>query len=422
MDPATLFCPHLACPARGQVGQGNIRVHSRMDQRWLCIQCHKTFTATKGTALYRLRTPAQTVTLVLTLLAHGCPLQAIVVAFGFDERTVAAWMARAGVHRRAVHEHLVEQPHALGQVQADEIRVKKQGGVVWMASAMMVSTRLWLAGAVSAHRDLPLIRRLTKHVRAGALPPPVLFCTDGLGSYVRAIRETFRDAVATGTCGRPRLHPWPQLLIAQVVKRYEQYRVVDIERRILQGTATQIEEVRAASPGDGVLNTADIERLKATFRERLASLARRGRALARHLVTLEHSMYRLCWLIQKCAEKLVYMRRLNASETEPIPLAKRPPMASEIDRRTLTNRVCICLVRSTTSAPYTKVCAWQGQQPPLRSCVHPLWLPESPIIVGPSASCSRFKCRRPSGHLPSGAGVPRGCCNASWSGGVRDHG
>jgi hypothetical protein len=30
---------------------------------------------------------------VVTLLAHGCPVQAIVAAFGFDERTVADWWA-----------------------------------------------------------------------------------------------------------------------------------------------------------------------------------------------------------------------------------------------------------------------------------------------------------------------------------------
>ena len=87
MDPTTVFCPNLACPARGQIGQGNIGIHSRKDQRFICTQCRKTFAATKGTAFYRLRTPAETVALVLTLLAHGCPLQAIVVAFGFDERT-----------------------------------------------------------------------------------------------------------------------------------------------------------------------------------------------------------------------------------------------------------------------------------------------------------------------------------------------
>ena len=81
----------------------------------------------------------------MTLLAHGCPLQAIVAAFGFDERTIAAWWARSGRQGQAVHEYLVEQPRDLGQVQADELRVKKQGGIVWMALAMMVKTRLWLA-------------------------------------------------------------------------------------------------------------------------------------------------------------------------------------------------------------------------------------------------------------------------------------
>jgi hypothetical protein len=53
MDPTTVFCPNLACPARGQSGQGNIGIHSRKEQRFLCTVCHKTFSATKGTALYR---------------------------------------------------------------------------------------------------------------------------------------------------------------------------------------------------------------------------------------------------------------------------------------------------------------------------------------------------------------------------------
>ena len=91
MDPATVFCPNLECPARGQAGAGNIRLHSRKDQRFLCTVCPKTFSATKGTALYRLRTAAKTVRLVVTLLAPGCPVQALVAACRLDERTVAAW-------------------------------------------------------------------------------------------------------------------------------------------------------------------------------------------------------------------------------------------------------------------------------------------------------------------------------------------
>src|SRR5256886_4471907 len=205
MDPTTTFCPNSACPARGQTGQGNIGIHSCKDKRFICTECHKTFSATKGTAFYRLRTSAETVSLVVTLLAHGCPLQAIVVAFGYDERTVACWLARAGVQGQAVQEHLVEQPRALGQVQADEICVKKQGGIVWMALALMVKTRLWLAGEVSQQRDMTLIRRLIERVRRCATHRPLLFCTDGLCSNIRAFRGTFGVPLHTGMEGSARL-------------------------------------------------------------------------------------------------------------------------------------------------------------------------------------------------------------------------
>jgi transposase-like protein/IS1 family transposase len=291
MDPTVTFCPNRACPARGQRGQGNIGIHSRKEQRFICKQCHKTFTATKGTVFYRLRTSAELVVIVVTLLAHGCPWQAIVAAFRLDERTVADWWARAGQQGQAVQESLVEQPRDLGHVQADEIRVKIQGGIVWMALALMVRTRLWLAGEVSTQRDMPLIRRLIERVRRCAAHRPLLCCTDGLCSYIRAIRETFRDPERTGGHGRPRLRPWRNVCIAQVVKRYAQRHVVDVERRLVDGTPAHVETLRRRSQGDGVINTAYIERLNATFRARLVSLTRRGRALARRSLTLQHGMY-----------------------------------------------------------------------------------------------------------------------------------
>src|SRR5258706_16063427 len=141
MDPTTTCCLNMACPARGQTGQGNLGIHSCKEKRLICTACRKTCSATQGTAFSRLRTSAETVSLVVTLLAHGCPLPAIVVAFGSDERTVAGWVARGGIQGQAVQEHLVEQPRDLGQVQADEIRVKKQGGMGWMALAVMGCTR-----------------------------------------------------------------------------------------------------------------------------------------------------------------------------------------------------------------------------------------------------------------------------------------
>jgi transposase-like protein len=291
MDPTTTFCPNVACPARGQTGQGNIGIHSCKDKRFLCTECHKTFSATKGTVFYRLRTSAETVSLVGTLLAHGCPLQALIVAFGYEERTGAAWVARGGDQGQAVQEHLVEQPRDLGQVQADASRVKKQGGIVWMAWAMMVKTRLWLGGEVREQRDMPLMRRLMERVRRWAARRPLLVCTDGLVSSIRAIRETLRAPIPTGTGGRPRLRRGRHVLIAQVVKRYERRRVVDTERRMVDGTPARVETLRHRSQGEGVIHTADIERLNATFRARLASLTRRGRARARRTLTLQHGLY-----------------------------------------------------------------------------------------------------------------------------------
>ena len=290
MDPTTVFCPKGDCHARGQIGQGNIGVHTRKDRRCICQEYHKTFSATKGTVFYRRHTAAETVVIVVTLRAHGCPLHAMVAACGFDERTVAEWWARSGRQGQAVQAYLVEQPRDLGHVQADALRVQKQGGIVWMALAMMVKTRWWLGGKGSAQRNLTLIRQLIEQVRRCAAHRPLLVCTAGLGTSIRALHETCRRPVRTGKGGRPRLRPWRNVLIAQVVKRYERRRVVDTERRLVDGTPARVETLRRRSQGAGGINTASIERLNATFRERLAPLARRCRVLARHTRTLQHGM------------------------------------------------------------------------------------------------------------------------------------
>ena len=101
------------------------------------------FAATSGTPFYRLHKPAALAVLVITLLCHGCTVQAIVAAFGLDERTVARWFLEAGRQCQRVHEHLVEQGQVdLQHVQADELWVKQVGGKVWMALALAVPSRL----------------------------------------------------------------------------------------------------------------------------------------------------------------------------------------------------------------------------------------------------------------------------------------
>jgi len=294
MNPQEIFCPNIGCPARGQTGKGNIHVHSQKDQRLICDVCQNTFTISKGTIFYRLRHDPKIVMYVIILLAYGCPLQAIVKAFDLDERTVRDWHERAGKHCQSVHEQIVEQSQQdLQQVQADEIKVKTLMGSYWMALAMAVPTRLWLGGVVSRKRDLDLIQSLVDKVRMIALCRPLLLAADGLASYVTAFRMAFRSKVPhwRGEIGRCKLVSWPDIAIVQVVKQRIEG-VLTVDRRIVQGSQEMVERlIKATQNGQGVINTAFIERLNATFRLRINNLVRRTRTLARRSETLVAGMY-----------------------------------------------------------------------------------------------------------------------------------
>jgi hypothetical protein len=260
------------------------------------------FAETIDTPFYRLHKSAALAVLVLTLLRHGCPTQAIVAAFGLDERTVARWLAQAGQHCQRVHEHLVEHGQVdLQPVQADELWVKQVGAKVWMALALAVPTRLWLGGVISRQRDLPLITRLVQRARACAVTPAILVCVDGLTSYVTAFLKVFRQPIYTGRRGRPRLVLPDGFQFAQVVKRSAKRHVIGVTRRVVRGTLDGIEAVLTATATGPVSNTASIERLTATFRAHLAPLTRRGRAITHTEAALTAGMwlvgtaYNFCW-------------------------------------------------------------------------------------------------------------------------------
>ena len=299
MNPQVQFCHNQDCWAYGRRGEGHVVIHSRRERRYQCKRCATTFSATTGTALYRAHTPPALVIQVVTLLAHGCPPQAIVAAFGLDERAVARYQREAGAQCRRVHEHLVQAGRVgLGQVQGDELRVRLGGGVLWVATALSVASRLWLGGVVSTHRDKALLRRLLERVRACGAVATVLLCVDGLSSYVSQAGAGFRDPQRTGRGGRPRLVLPTGVRIAQVVKRYARRRVVGVARRVVQGAAEAVQArlVTTQRRPAAVINTAYVERLNPTFRARLAPLVRRTRAVARQAATIEAGL----WLVGTC--------------------------------------------------------------------------------------------------------------------------
>src|SRR6266487_24259 len=197
-DASLLFCPNEDGPARGKMGAGNIVSHGKARERYQCKLCKKTFNAHRGTMFEGLRKPKELIVIVVTLLAYGCPPQAIVHALDLDERTVARWQERAGVHCQKVHQDQVMQAQLdLQHVQADEIRAKGCKMIPWMAMAMMVSTRLWLGGVVSLRRD----RHLADQVRAkdqgskeDALITPAM--ASDLTDHIWSMREVLTYRIA----------------------------------------------------------------------------------------------------------------------------------------------------------------------------------------------------------------------------------
>jgi hypothetical protein len=241
-------------------------------------------------------------------------------AFGWDERTVFALLREAGQHCEQVHPHLVQQPRDLQHVQADELRVKLQGAIIWVAMAIEVRTRLWLGGVLSPSRDAHLLVRLMEGVRACALRRPLLIGVDGWRTYPRAVQRVFREALPrAGRGGRPRLRPWGNLCLVQIVK-YPSGSLWDnplqpargMLCRLVQGAGPQVCELLRRTQGEGVANTAYIERLNATFRTRLCGLVRRGRALLRQQATLQHGLYLMATVHNFCSEHKS-LRGLNSN-------------------------------------------------------------------------------------------------------------
>jgi len=289
MRPELGVCPNAACGASDRVG-----IHSLVERRYKCHACGKTFAETRGTPLYGLKRPLWMVMLVLALLAGGCPIPAIVFAFGLDERTVADWQRKAGAHAKAIQEQVVCQGQVdVSQVQGDELYVKTQGGTVWMATAMSVFSRLFLWGAVAPQRDTDLVTQVITHVRAAAqIGRPILWAVDGFAAWTSGILRVFRDPLRTGKRGRPRLVVWADLHIVQVVKQYTGRKLTGVNRRLAHGCMRCAQAIMQATQVTlGVINTAYIERLNATFRTWLPALTRRSRTPARQVPHLEAAMF-----------------------------------------------------------------------------------------------------------------------------------
>ncbi len=98
MDPHKRFCHNRGCWAYGRAGEGHIVIHSQKERRYRCKRCAKTFSQTKGTALYRMHKPHESWSppssrfWPMAVRFSGNSF----AAFGLDERTIARWQRESG--------------------------------------------------------------------------------------------------------------------------------------------------------------------------------------------------------------------------------------------------------------------------------------------------------------------------------------
>jgi hypothetical protein len=107
-----------------------------------------------------------------------------------------------------------------------------------------------------------------------------LFLSDGYPHYLTAIVAHFGHWVQSprhqvrGPARKPRWMPLPELLYAQVIKTMRRRRLVAVKHHVVFGTKAVVDQVLAACGWH--INTAFVERLNLSLRQRVAAMGRRS--------------------------------------------------------------------------------------------------------------------------------------------------
>ena len=329
----SLSCLNPECRSHGKVGSGNIvrhgfyRTRSGKRRRYRCVECEKTFSATKGTPYYRLQHRRATFDTVVALRVEGVSISAIARIEGIAWNTVARWLERAAqVCRRFNHRRIAG--FAVEELQADEIRsfVGAKTRPTWIFAAIEVWSRLWpstVIGRRSYRNTLALLRDVADRMDFERLP---LIVTDGFDFYEKVVRRVFG----------------PAALYGQVLKTRRNDRIVKVERRELMGASWRFEDLLNNSEGSSTLNTSFIERMNLTIRQGSAYLSRRTLSHARSEEKLEQHLELL-----RCHYNFVRPHGALKFGRE----TRTPAMQAGLATRRLTFReVFVCLPPSLISS------------------------------------------------------------------------
>jgi len=294
------FCPEPDCSYHGWLGRGNIRSNGHPGgQPWRqlqCVSCQGYFYETHGTIFHGKRSSVELIVRVIACLAEGLGIRGTARVFEIDPNTVLSWLVEAAEQLHAFSAYFLHELH-LNQVQLDAryavLSAVRDGDVSaaeaierlsrsphWVWTAIDPETT-WLLSVQVGDRTLAMaqavLHQIAQLVAPGCVP---LFLSDGYAPYLTAIVTHCGHWVQTprrqarGPAPKPHWMPLPELLYAQVVKTLRRRRLVAVKHHVVVGTKAAVAQVLAACGWQ--INTAFVERLNLSLRQRVAAMRRRS--------------------------------------------------------------------------------------------------------------------------------------------------
>jgi transposase-like protein len=294
------FCPHTECDYRGWLGLNNLRANGHPSggpwRQLHCTACDGYFPEHHGTIFYGKEAAVELMVRVLACLAEGLGIRATARVFEVDPNTVLHWLVEAAEQLKAfssyflceVHVHQVQLDELYtvlsavkdGQMSTEEAIRRLSRSPQWVWTAIDPQSKLLLAILVGPRTQamaLRVVHQVREVLAPGCIP---LFVTDGFKEYLSALLSHFGSWVqparrqVQGPWPKPRWMPLPQLLYAKVIKTMRRRRLVRVSPRVVFGTLKVVQQVLSAC--DWKINTAFVERLHLSLRQRVAAMGRRS--------------------------------------------------------------------------------------------------------------------------------------------------